>query len=288
MPLPTPPASASFPRELALAVDAAREAGRIVLEVYATDFAVHSKGRDGPVTDADRRANTFLVDTLRRAFPDDGIVAEESSDLSEGARRRCWWIDPLDGTREFVEKNGQFAIHVGLSVDGEARLGVVYAPVDERLYTGVVGEGGVVVDASGTRPARVSAIPDPGACVLAVSRSHKSARNERLRTVLGVGSVIESGSVGRKVGLLVDGRADAYLHFGDRTARWDSCAPEAVLRAAGGDLTTLDGDRLRYDGSEVHNKRGLFGTNAGLRAALQAPVLRLDAMIRSMTGRGGT
>lgn len=281
----TPPPSLLFPRELAVAVDAAQEAGRIILEVYATPFAVESKGRDGPVTDADTRANASLVDRLRREFPDDGIVAEESADLSESRKRRCWWVDPLDGTREFVERNGQFAVHVGLAIDGEARLGVVYAPVDLRLHTGVVGEGGFVCDTGTCRPTAVTTTDRPDTATLAVSRSHRSERNERLKAMLGVAHVLEAGSVGRKCGMLADGRADAYVHFGDRSARWDSCAPEAVLRAAGGDLTDLHGTRYRYDDGELHNTRGLFGCNAALRPALVRGVLDLEAFVRARAGR---
>lgn len=251
-------------RELAVARELAREAGRLLLEVYATDFAVVEKADDaGPVTEADRRANAFLVEALRREFPGDGIVAEESADHGDSrSRRRCWFVDPLDGTAEFVARNGEFAVHVGLAVDGEARLGVVYRPVGSKLYAGIVGDGCTLEEKGDTRTLRVNQVADPAAMRLVVSRSHRSRKTDAIRQALGITRVTECGSVGLKCGLLAEGVADLYLHPGPRSQRWDSCAPEAVLRAAGGVLTDLAGDPYRYDGTELANVRGLLGCSA--------------------------
>lgn len=248
-------------RELDVARALAREAGRLLLEVYATDFAVVEKENGaGPVTEADRRANAFLVEELRRAFPGDGIVAEESAEYGDSrSRSRCWFIDPLDGTAEFVARNGEFAVHVGLAVDGEARLGVVYGPVADKLYAGIVGDGCVLETGGHTRPLRMSPPPDPAAMRLVVSRSHRSRKTDTIRRSLGITRVLECGSVGLKCGLLAEGAADLYLHPGSKSQRWDSCAPEAVLRAAGGILTDLFGEPYRYDGDELGNLRGLVG-----------------------------
>ena len=251
-------------REWAVARELAREAGRLLLEVYATDFAVVEKdGGAGPVTEADRRANAFLVEALRREFPGDGIVAEESADHGDSrSRRRCWFVDPLDGTAEFVARNGEFAVHVGLAVDGEARLGVVYRPVGDKLYAGIVGDGCTLEEKGDTRELRVNQVTDPAAMRLVVSRSHRSRKTDAIRQALGITRVIECGSVGLKCGLLAEGAADLYLHPGPKSQRWDSCAPEAVLRAAGGVLTDLAGDPYRYDGTELANVRGLLGCSA--------------------------
>jgi 3'(2'), 5'-bisphosphate nucleotidase len=261
--------------ELRLARTLAREAGRLILEVYSTDFAVVDKGHgDGPVTDADRRANGFLVSELRRAHPTDGIVSEESKDNSDPGRfERCWFIDPLDGTREFVARNGEFAVHVGLAVRGEARLGVVYRPVGDKLYAGVVGGGCELESGGTTRPLRVSERAEPKDLRLVVSRSHRSRKTDRLLELLGVTQTRECGSVGLKCGLLAEGEADLYLHYSPKSSRWDSCAPEAVLRAAGGVFTDIDGNAYRYDVPEILNLRGLFGSNAACRDAV-APAVR--------------
>jgi 3'(2'), 5'-bisphosphate nucleotidase len=254
----------SLARELDVARQLAREAGRILLEVYASAFAVVEKeGGRGPVTEADQRANTFLVDALRRAFPQDGVVAEESADTSDAWRfARCWYVDPMDGTREFVDRNGMFAVHVGLAIEAEARVGVVYAPVDDKLWAGVVG-GPCTLEAGGVRrEVRMRQPPPLADMQLVVSRSHRSRRTDAVRQALGITRVREVGSVGLKCGLLAEGSADLYLHPSPHSYRWDACAPEAVLRAAGGVLTDFSGQPYRYDGRTLQNERGLLGCHA--------------------------
>ena len=250
--------------ELDTARRIARQAGAILLEVYATPFAVQDKaGGMGPVTEADERANAFIVEALRTAFPSDGVVAEES-DNSAGASRfeRCWFVDPMDGTQEFVHRNGEFAIHVGLAIEGKPALGVVYRPVGDRLYWGVVGQGGFVEDAAGRRALRVSDTTEPSSLRLVVSRSHRSRLTDAVAQRLGITHSQASGSVGLKCGLLAEAAADLYLHVSDKSYRWDNCAPEAVLRAAGGILTDLGGAPYSYDGAELQNRRGLLACNA--------------------------
>ncbi|MFP2960735.1 3'(2'),5'-bisphosphate nucleotidase CysQ [Myxococcus sp. 1LA] len=250
--------------ELDTARRIARQAGAILLEVYATPFAVHDKeGGMGPVTEADERANAFIVAALRDAFPTDGVVAEES-DNSAGAGRfeRCWFVDPMDGTQEFVNRNGEFAIHIGLAIAGKATLGVVYRPVGDRLYWGVVGQGGFVEDARGRRALRVSDTVKPSALRLVVSRSHRSRLTDAVARRLGITHEQQCGSVGLKCGLLAEAACDLYLHVSDKSYRWDNCAPEAVLRAAGGILTDLGGTPYAYDGAELQNRRGLLACNA--------------------------
>jgi 3'(2'), 5'-bisphosphate nucleotidase len=257
--------AAALERELQVARRLAREAGGILLEVYATAFAVREKpAGGGPVTDADARANTLIVDALRAEFPDDAIIAEESVGATAAHGPRCWYVDPLDGTREFVDRNGMFAVQIGLALHADAVLGVVFAPVSGKLYSGIAGWGGTVEDAEGSRPLHVAPAPARADELrLVVSRSHRSPRTERVRQALGIARVIESGSVGLKCGLLAEGLADLYLHPSKRTYRWDSCAPEAILRAAGGSLTDLAGHSYRYDGRELENTRGLLGCSPG-------------------------
>lgn len=251
--------SEAFAEEIEVASQLARRAGEILLEIYTTDFAVVQKpAGGGPVTEADLRASEFLVRELRAAFPGDGVVSEEVKDTSDSERfSRCWFIDPLDGTKEFVDRSGQFAVQIGLAVEGEAKVGVVYRPVGDRLYAGAVG-GDAVVEIDGRRRAlRFPPAPE-GPLRLVVSRSHRSRRIDALRRRLGVDEVIESGSVGLKCGILAEGLADLYVHASAVTYRWDSCGPEAIVRAAGGVLTGMDGAPYRYDGDEMQNLRGLL------------------------------
>jgi 3'(2'), 5'-bisphosphate nucleotidase len=269
-------------QELSLARDIAREAGKLILDVYRTDFDVIEKAAGaGPVTEADKRANDYIVRELRRAFPGDGIIAEESRDNSDARRfRRCWYVDPLDGTKEFVARNGEFAVHIGLAVEGEARLGVVYKPADGKLYAGISDAETTLEYDGATRSLHVSERADLAALRLLVSRSHRSKRTEEIRKLVGIESVIECGSVGVKCGLIAEGKADLYIHPGPASSRWDTCAPEAVLRGAGGRLTDTFGQRYRYDGDELENLRGIFGCNSAAFDAMLPVIARVLAEAR--------
>jgi 3'(2'), 5'-bisphosphate nucleotidase len=248
----------SFARELEVASRVAREAGQLILEVYATPFEVVQKeGGQGPVTVADQRANELIVSTLRREFPSDSIIAEESARRDETSSTRRWFIDPLDGTREFVERNGMFAVHIGLAIDGVAVVGVVFAPVSRKLYAGT-SEGGSTLDRDGIiTPLQVAHKHDTRDLHLLVSRSHRSKKTSAIMQRLGITQISEQGSVGLKAGLIAEGVADLYLHPSSKSSRWDSCAPEAILRGAGGLLTDFSGLPYLYDGKELENSRGL-------------------------------
>lgn len=275
-------AMSTLTQELALARDIAREAGRLILDVYQTDFDVIEKAAGaGPVTEADKRANDYIVRELHRAFPADGIIAEESKDNSDARRfQRCWYVDPLDGTKEFVARNGEFAVHIGLAVAGDARLGVVYKPADGKLYAGISGEETTLELHGQRRTLRVSARSDLTTLRLLVSRSHRSKRTEEIRKLVGIESVIECGSVGVKCGLIAEGEADLYIHPGPTSSRWDTCAPEAVLRGAGGRLTDTFGQSYRYDGDELENARGIFGCNSAAFDAMLPVIARVLAANR--------
>jgi 3'(2'), 5'-bisphosphate nucleotidase len=245
-------------RELVEAVKLAREAGNILLEIYATDFAVEMKGESDPVTEADRRVNAFLATRLEEAFPADSVIAEESA-RAEALRGngRCWYVDPLDGTKEFIKKNGEFSVMIGLVVDGRAALGVVYQPTKNKLYRGVVGDGAFVERGHTTYVLRPSEVATPSDLRLVVSRSHRSAATDALVSKLGITREVASGSVGLKVGMIGERDADLYVHLSDKTSAWDACAPDAILRAAGGCFTDLAGNTIRYDG-ETRNHRGIL------------------------------
>lgn len=261
-------------REIAEAARIARTAGDILMEVYATDFSVAYKSGSDPVTDADTRANAFIVDELRRAFPDDGIVAEENDDNSDALLAgRCWYVDPLDGTREFVARNGEFAVMLGLAVDGVSSAGAVYQPVTDKLYTGVVGTGAFLEQRGARRELMVSEVTEPSALKLVVSRSHRNQAVTDVLKRLGIRKETSSGSVGLKAGLIAERDADLYVHVSDRSSMWDACGPEAVLKAAGGRFTDLAGDPFQYGGSDLRNRSGILACNAAAYDAV-LPIAR--------------
>ena len=127
-----------FSHQLQTACSLAKQAGHLILGIYDTDFSVSYKGEADPVTEADRRANDLIVEGLQREFPQDLIVAEESAPPTEASiSDYVWYVDPLDGTKEFISKNGEFSVMIGLALKGQACLGVVYRPDQDMLYTGI-------------------------------------------------------------------------------------------------------------------------------------------------------
>jgi 3'(2'), 5'-bisphosphate nucleotidase len=239
----------------------AREAGAAILDVYATDFAVRGKADASPVTEADERAEDLIVQRLQTLRPRLPIVAEEAvaAGRSPAIGARFWLVDPLDGTREFVSRNGEFTVNIALVDDGVPVLGVVLAPALGRLFAGATGLGAIEESDAGTSDRvgrtrrRITCRPPPaeGLTVLA-SRSHGDA--EALARFLAgrpVRATVSAGS-SLKLCLLAAGEADLYPRLG-RTMEWDIAAGHAVLRAAGGEVRQLDGQPLRYGKAGFEN-----------------------------------
>lgn len=263
----------AFDHELQIALELAREAGAAILEVYDQPFEIFQKAdadSGEPVTQADRIANEIIVSRLQKEFPDDGILAEESLDTSHRLdKSRVWMVDPLDGTTGFIDSNGDFAVQIGLTQNGESVLGVVYQPLTGVLYRAVRGEGSWI-----ERPelepqrAQVSDHREISEMRLAASRSHRSPRMDRVVHKFGLKEEVLRGSVGIKVGLIIEQQCDLYVHLSPRTKQWDTCAPEVILHEAGGRLTDLFGRPLRYNALEVRNRNGILASNRVAHAQL--------------------
>ena len=233
---------------------AAVDAGRLVMEVYETPFAVTTKGDLSPVTEADERAEALLLPRLRELLPGVPVVAEEEV-ARHGAPpvgAEFLLVDPVDGTREFVSRNGDFTVNVALVRAGVPVVGAVYAPARERLFVGgrhaataSVAPGGGLGDLRAT-----TTRPYPGTGLLAVaSRSHLDGRTRAFLERLHPAGTTSAGS-SLKFCLLATGEADVYPRFGP-TMEWDTAAGDAVLRAAGGTVVDEHGEPFRY------GKRGL-------------------------------
>lgn len=257
--------------ELPIVEQLVREAGALVRAYYDNGAEVTWKGADDPVTAADHAANQHLVDGLRRAFPSDGILAEESHDNQDRRqRRRVWIVDPLDGTKEFIGRIGEFSIMVGLAIEGEAALGLVYQPVDDLLYRGAPGLLAEVVQHGVARPLAVSSVADAAQMRLVASRSHRDPLVGAIRQQLGISQDRPSGSVGLKVGLLATGECDLYIHPAPGLKEWDTCAPDAILRAAGGAISDVWGGPLRYNKADVRQRLGLAASNGAIHSRIVA------------------
>lgn len=266
----------SYERELAVACTLAREAGAAILDMYRKPIEVSQKDdfdHREPVTQADRIANELIVRALRSEFPEDGILAEESLDTGHRLqKRRVWMIDPLDGTNGFIDGNGDFAVQIGLVCDSECVLGVVYQPLTDVLYHATRGFGAWVLrpDQEPQR-ARVSNRRELSSMRLAASRSHRSPRMDKVIEAFQVKDEVRRGSVGIKIGLIIEQQCDLYVHLSPRTKQWDTCAPEIILSEAGGRLTDLFGGRLVYNSIEVQNRNGIVASNGvGHEAVLAA------------------
>ena len=269
-----------FTREIEVALTAARAAADRVRDLDASGGEVAGKGHDDPVTTADREANAMIVAALHAAFPDDGICAEESDavESSDAAARggRCWFIDPLDGTKDFVQRNGEFCVMVGLAVLGRAALGVVVVPITGLALVGVPGEGAWSIDPTGARvKLAVHPVTSVQAARMIGSRSHPHPRVTALGVALGVTDVRARGSVGLKVAAVATGESDLYAHFGRGPKLWDSCAPEAIARGAGARVTDARGRDIVYDTADLGLDDGLVVAHADLHAAALAELARL-------------
>jgi 3'(2'), 5'-bisphosphate nucleotidase len=224
-------------------------AGAAILDIYNSGFTVRDKDDRTPVTEADERSEALIVAALATLTPDIPVVGEESFasgkvPFPQPPPAQFWLVDPLDGTREFVSRNGQFAVSIGLISDGRPLLGVLHSPVEDIVWTGCVGSGAFRRQGKGPeQPIRARAKPVEGIVVVA-SRSHSSGTEA---AIAGDGKVAEIRRIGSalKFGLIAEGSADLYPRLGP-TSEWDTCAGEAVLVAAGGHVERLDGRPLEY------------------------------------------
>jgi 3'(2'), 5'-bisphosphate nucleotidase len=224
----------------------ARQAGAVVMAIYATDFSVRGKGDASPVTEADEQAEAVILAGLAQLAPGIPVVAEESvaagrmPDVSGG---RFWLVDPLDGTREFISRNGEFTVNIALIDQGRPVVGVVLAPAvggaGGRLFAGAAGHGAWVEDGQGRRAIHCRPVPVEGLTVVA-SRSHgDAAALDAFLAGRRVAALTNAGS-SLKLCLLAEGAADLYPRHG-RTMEWDIAAGHAVLAAAGGGVWLIDG-----------------------------------------------
>ncbi|MEM9169321.1 MAG: 3'(2'),5'-bisphosphate nucleotidase CysQ [Pseudomonadota bacterium] len=243
-------------------IDLALAAGAKAAEIYASDFDADVKGDGSPVTQADRLGEEIITRGLQAAAPEIPILAEEAAsdgDIPElGAR--FFLVDPLDGTKEFLKRTGEFTVNIALIEDGVPTQGVVYAPACEKLYYGVAGDGAYLqliapgaARADAPAPARITVRPAPTDGRVAVaSRSHRSPETEAFLARIGAADFTPAGS-SLKFCLVAEGAADVYPRLG-RTMEWDTGAAQAVLEAAGGAVFALDGDQeigpLRYNKKE--------------------------------------
>lgn len=252
-------------QELEFVSKLAREAATIVNTFYIGSSEVRYKPGDEPVTEADRSANQHIVERIRARFPEDGLLSEESKDdLARLDNSRVWIVDPLDGTKEFIARNGEFSIMIGLVVEGRAVLGVVQQPATSLLYAGAAGHGAYLYEDGERIRLTASNFADIRNMTMVSSRSHRQQIVDRIRAQLNITRERVSGSAGLKVGLITRQLADLYIHPSPGCKEWDLSAPQALLEAAGGRMTDCWGNPLRYNKRDVRAHNGIIATNGAV------------------------
>ena len=230
----------------------AREAGRKILEVYNTeDVAVRQKDDKSPLTEADMASHHAIINGLQALTPAIPVLSEESASQPYSERStwsRYWLVDPLDGTREFIKRNGEFTVNIALIEDGVAVLGIVHVPVTDTSYLGCQGRGAFKQTGGGdSQPIHVRSLGD-GPVMVVGSRSHRGDSLNRFLERLGEHEMVGMGS-SLKLCLVAEGVADIYPRLGP-TSEWDTAAAQCVVEQAGGHVTDTDMQPLRYNSKD--------------------------------------
>lgn len=255
----------SYAREVAVAEALAREAGAEVLRIQRGEFVVDHKDGDEPVTIADRRASEMILAGLARELPADRVISEEAPVEPDAmAAHRVWFVDPIDGTMDFIRREDGYAVMIGLAVAGKPVVGVVYQPAQDRMFSATP-EGAWLTTSTQRERLVVSTIATASEARFVASKSHRTPLIDRVKDQLGIGNELNVGSVGVKLCLIAAGVRDLYVNPAAKTKAWDTCAPEAILVRAGGLLTDMTGATLDYH-RDLFHRRGLVGSNAVVHA----------------------
>lgn len=253
-------------------LEIAADASAVIREVYDTAFSVEWKGPKDPVTLADKRANELICRRLEVAFPGIPVVAEESDPRTfenYATADRVFFVDPLDGTAEFIDRNGEFVVMIGVVEGDVATTGVVFAPCTETAWIGERGRGAFRVRRGGPQePISVSRVRTFAEARAVASRSHRSPELDRFLSGMGCREVVSVGSAGLKAGRVAEGGADLYVAPGNAGKRWDACAGDAIVTAAGGRFTDTAGAPFDYRAPTLINDQGLIATNGVLHEAV--------------------
>lgn len=280
--------------EMQCALDLAFAAGAQAVAAATQGLHVEYKPGDEPVTAADRAASQSIVAGLQAQFPDDVIVSEESADMpTRTTRSRVWFIDPIDGTKDFIAGRPAWAVMIGLAVDGAPCCGVVHAPALGRTYAGAASVGARFWQyaaappqaafswTAASHPLQVSTQDRASEARLVASFNHRGSDIDDVKRALGIANEHNIGSIGVKLCLIAEGERDLYVNPSPKAKLWDTCAPHAILAAAGGRLTDLRGDAIDYQQAALAHHAGLVASNGHLHR-------EVTAKLRGLFARHGT
>lgn len=248
-------------------IEIAKKAGEEVLKLYKDEISFEVKKDDSPVTLADKNSEKVIIAGLEKFGYN--IISEETV-ISDISGERLWIIDPLDGTKDFIEKTGEFCIMIGLIDKGEPILGVMYVPVENKVYYAQKGQGAYVKDNNGTRKLNIEN-DDLNPKFLA-SRHHTSSEEKEFMEKISK-DINYAGSIGLKLGLIAEGKANAYINMSNKTHSWDTCAGEIILKEAGGVITDTKNNELKYGSVNTKNSDGVM---AGSKVIHQVLIKNLE------------
>lgn len=239
-------------------IDIAHDAGELIMEVYKHDFGVEIKGDGSPLTIADQRSHNLICQRLLELTPSIPVLSEESDSITYADRsgwKAYWLVDPLDGTKEFVKKSGEFTVNIALMVENIPVLGVVYTPAKQWTHWGISGFGAWKQEALDP-PKKITAnVYNGGKAVVVASKSHGQEKLEQflsnLENVEGEYAVANMGSA-LKICLVAEGSGDIYPRLG-LTSEWDTASADIILREAGGKMLQCNGDKLIYNKENILN-----------------------------------
>jgi len=257
----------------------AAERIKIIYEQYLSggNVGIREKGKDDPVTAADMAANQIIKEKLKDIFPEHAILTEEEPATWNNTEYEwVWMIDPLDGTRDFIKANGEFVTMVGLTHRGEPTIGVVIEPATGLELYACKGLGAYkswLSQGDASSRVKITATQDLKNLRLAVSRSHRDPKIDKFIEMLSVQREIPSGSVGKKLAMVINGEADIYVHPARGTKLWDTCACDVIASEAGGVLLSGTGEPISYlrPSGDVENHYGI----------LVCPTNLLDKVVRA-------
>ncbi len=238
-----------------------------LLEIYNQDsIEFENKNDNSPVTKADLLSHDFLTKLLSEFnYP---ILSEESKESFDRKTTETFWvIDPLDGTKDFLQKTDEFSIMIGLIHKGEVVLGVVSVPAKDKIYFATKGKGSYLLENGKQQKLKVLAVETPERARIVVSRNHFSGEMKDFAEMYNM-NLVKCGSNGVKVGILAEGKADFFFNPTDQMGIWDSCGPDIILKEAGGLMTGVTGQPIDYTQSGVKNKFGIVSSNTILHSVL--------------------
>lgn len=272
-----------FGPEIQIIIPIAKHAASIVISHFNKQLHISTKNNDdfNFLTQADYESNQYIQAELKRAFPNDQLLLEETEERPASYEGRVWMVDPLDGTKEFINGGEHFAVMIGLCIDGQSTLGCVVRPTTYEVYWAEKGKGAYKLSSNDTnQQLRVNDIADLSQARAIVSIAHGELRHaEKLLTDLPIAAAIPGASLGLRATDIAEGKAEFFVNTNMRACKWDSCAPQIILEEAGGMITDIFGKPLDYLQPDHHWKNSFVGSNTMLHKEVIKSIEGIETLL---------